>query len=124
MLDRVSEFTVTMDPGVTNKDSFTLSWSSQSSAYLISESMTLSSSASELGLVAGAEENGIARGFGRATAAARGRCRAAQRWDPEEAEARRRMGTEEAAARRAAAKRAMAKEEAAACEGLLGFSGF
>ena len=108
--------------------SFTLSWSSQSSAYLISESMTLSSSASELGLVAGAEENGIARGFGRATAAARGRSRAALRWDPEEAEARRRMGTEEAAARRAAAKRAMAKEAAAAalaaCEGLLGFSGF
>jgi hypothetical protein len=62
----------------------TRSWSSQSLAHLISESMTLRSSASEAGLVAGTDENGIARGCGRATAAARGRRSAAPRDEPEE----------------------------------------
>jgi len=79
--------------------------------------MTLRSSASELGVVAGADENGIARGCGRAAAAARGRSRATPRWAPVEVEeeARRIRGAADAAARRAAAKRAMARG-AAACE--------
>lgn len=97
----------------------TRSWSSLSSANLISASMMRRSSPSELGLVEGADEKGIERGCGRAAAAAaRGRSRAAApRVVPAaEAEARRR-GRVEVAARRAAAKRAMATRAAARTKG-------
>jgi hypothetical protein len=82
----------------------TRSWSSQSSANLISDLMTRRSSSSEIGFSAVADEKGI----GRAAATARGRSKEGTRETAPEAEARRR-GREQVAARRAAAKRAMTR---------------
>jgi hypothetical protein len=52
--------------------SIPLLWSSHSSVYFVSDSMTLSSLTSELGFVVGAEENDFVWGFIGATTTSRG----------------------------------------------------